>query len=151
MDIIGFNEQIGNPFRKIAQKVKRAMTPAAQIKFVSKTTPAQIKKKAMVQSAILNKKVQARNLAQVIKAQANRVVAAKKPTAKQLFSAKVTPTLAKSLTSVQRSFLKTDLPYRPMSPKPKFSRIKNTPFRYPIDIDSIQPGVDAGMINFYGK
>jgi hypothetical protein len=127
------------------------MTPAAQIKFVSRTTPAQIKKKAMVQSAILNKKVQARNLAQVIKAQANRVVAAKKPTAKQLFSAKVTPSLAKSLNDVQRSFLRTDLPYRPVAPKPKMAKLKNTPFRYPIEIDSIQPPVDAGMVNFYGK
>ena len=127
------------------------MTPAQQIKFVSRPTSAQIKKKSMVQKAVMQKKIQARNLAQVIKAQANRVVQAKKPTAKQLFSAKVTPTLAKSLNDVQRSFLKTDLPYRPVAPKPKFVRMKNTPFKYPIDIDSIQPSVDAGVSNYYGK
>lgn len=150
-EITGFDDQIGNPFKKVLQRIKRAMTPAQQIQFVSRPTPAQIKRKSMVQKAIMQKKIQARNLAQVIKAQANRVVNTKKPTAKQLFSAKVSPTLVKSLNDVQRSFLRTDLPYQPVAPKPKFSRIKNTPFRYPIEIDSIQPPVDAGMTNFYGK
>lgn len=151
-EITGFNEQIGNPFKKVMQRVKRAMNPAQQIKFVSRMTPAQIKRKSMVQKAILQKKIKDRNLAQVIKAQANRLVSAKKPTAKQLMSAKVTPTLVKSLNDVQKSFLKTDLPYRPVSPKPKIVKIKNSPFRYPIEIDSIQPPVDAGVgISFYGK
>jgi hypothetical protein len=151
MDIIGFNEQIGNPFVKIAQRLKKAVTPAQQIKFVSRPTTAQLKKKSMIQRAIIDNKIKQRNLAQVIKAQANRIVTAKKPTSNELISAKVTPTLVKSLNTVQRSFLKTDLPYRPVAPKPKFSKIKNTPFSYPIEIDSIQPPVDAGVSNYYGK
>lgn len=150
-EITGFDSQVGNPFKRIAQQIKRAMYPAQQIKFVSRPTPAQIKRKSMIQKAIMQKKIQARNFAQVIKAQANRVVRTKKPTAKQLFSSKVTPTLVKSLNDVQRSFLRTDLPYRPVAPKPKFVRVKNTPFSYPIEIDSIQPSVDAGVSNYYGK
>jgi hypothetical protein len=151
MDIIGFDEQIGNPFKKAFQRIKRATTPAQQIKFVSRVTPAQIRKKSMVQRAIIDNKIKARNLAQVIKAQANRMVNKQKPTVKKLVNAKVTPTLVRKLNTVQRSFLKTDLPYRPVSPKPKFTKIKNTPFRYPIEIDSIQPPVDAGVRNYYGK
>ena len=151
-EITGFDNQVGNPFKRIAQQIKRAMYPAQQIQFVSRPTPAQIKRKSMMQRAMIEKKIKARNLAQVIKAQANRLVSAKKPTAKQLMSAKVTPTLVKSLNDVQKSFLKTDLPYRPVSPKPKIVKIKNSPFRYPIEIDSIQPPVDAGVgVNFYGK
>lgn len=150
-EITGFNEQIGSPLRNIFKTIKRAMTPAEQIRFLNRPNPAQIKRKSMIQKAIMQKKIQARNLAQVIKAQANRQCMSKKPSVNKIFSSKISPTLVKSLNEVQRSYLRTDLPYQKPSPAPRYAKIKNTPFSLPIEIDSIQPPVDAGMINYYGK
>lgn len=75
--------------------------------------------------------------------------------AQAIFEAPVTPQLVQELTPTQRSFLKTDLPYKIVSknnygqPTTKF--LKNTPLKFNIDIDQIQPPVDSGISNYYGK
>jgi len=80
------------------------------------------------------------------------------PAAKQaeaIFNLPPTPAIVKNLTPIQQSFLKTDLPYQVISknnygqPKTKF--LKNTPLKFNIDIDQIQPPVDSGISNYYGK
>ena len=80
------------------------------------------------------------------------------PAAKQaqaIFNLPPTPAIVQNLNPVQRSFLKTDLPYKIISknnfgqPTTKF--LKNTPLKFNIDIDQIQPSVDAGISDYYGK
>ena len=75
--------------------------------------------------------------------------------AKAIFNLTPSPNIVKQLDPIQRSYLKTDLPYKVISknnfgqPTTKF--IKNTPLKFNIDIDQIQPSVDAGNKNYYGK
>lgn len=75
--------------------------------------------------------------------------------AQVLFNSPVTPELVQTVNPIQRSFLRTDLPYRPISKnnygQPKTKVIKNTPLKFNIDIDQIQPAVDSGISNYYGK
>jgi hypothetical protein len=75
--------------------------------------------------------------------------------AQAIFNLPPTPAIVKNLDAVQRSYLKTDLPYQVISPnnfgQPKTKFLKNTPLKFNIDIDQIQPPVDAGMSNYYGK
>jgi hypothetical protein len=72
--------------------------------------------------------------------------------AKTIFNAPITPALVNTLDPVQRSFLRTDLPYnRVPTQKPRLTRLKNTPFVLRSDIDAIQPPVDGGTGNYYGK
>jgi hypothetical protein len=75
--------------------------------------------------------------------------------AKAIFNLPPTPAVVKNLTPTQRSFLKTDLPYQVISKnnfdQPTTQVIKNTPFKFNINIDQIQPPVDGGISNYYGK
>jgi hypothetical protein len=75
--------------------------------------------------------------------------------AKAIFNLTPSPNVVKQLDPIQRSYLKTDLPYKVISKnnfgQPRTQIIKNTPLRFNIDIDQIEPSVDAGMSNYYGK
>jgi hypothetical protein len=66
-----------------------------------------------------------------------------------------TPAVVRNLNPTQRSFLKTDLPYQVISKnnfgQPTTQVIKNTPFKFNISVDQIQPPVDGGISNYYGK
>ena len=72
-------------------------------------------------------------------------------TPKQIFNAPVTPQLVNTLNSTQRSFLRADLPYQPVTSKTKVVRIKNTPIDLPQNINMIEPPVDGGIADYYGK
>ena len=61
------------------------------------------------------------------------------------------PSIVKSVTPIQRSFMPVDLPYETMSKKQTFLRIPATNFAMPTNIDLIQPPVDGGTSNYYGK
>jgi len=65
------------------------------------------------------------------------------------------PAVVRNLNPTQRSFLKTDLPYQVISKnnfgQPTTQFIKNTPFKFNINVDQIQPAVDGGISNYYGK
>jgi len=69
-----------------------------------------------------------------------------------IFDKQVTPNFIKSLTPIQRTFTRTDLPYQPVNNKPsKIVRIRNTPLKYSLNINAIEPAVDNGSLNYYGK
>jgi hypothetical protein len=75
--------------------------------------------------------------------------------ARAIFNLTPSPNVVRQLDPIQRSYLKTDLPYKVISRnnfgQPRTQIIKNTPLRFNIDIDQIEPSVDAGMLNYYGK
>jgi hypothetical protein len=75
--------------------------------------------------------------------------------AKAIFNLPPTPVVVRNLNPTQRSFLKTDLPYQVISRnnfgQPTTQIIKNTPFKFNISVDQIQPPVDGGISNYYGK
>ena len=64
---------------------------------------------------------------------------------------KASPAQLKSMNDVQRSFAKVDLPYQPVTPPTKKVRIKNTPIDLPVNINMIEPAVDGGVNDYYGK
>jgi hypothetical protein len=59
--------------------------------------------------------------------------------------------LVQQVSPVQRSYMPVDLPFQRVTPKSKMVRIANTPFVYPVNIDMIEPSVDNGSANYYGK
>jgi hypothetical protein len=63
----------------------------------------------------------------------------------------ITPSTFKKMSDVQRSFAQVDLPYQAVTPKTKVMRIKNSPVNLPININMIEPAVDAGAADYYGK
>jgi len=54
-------------------------------------------------------------------------------------------------TPVQKSFMPVDLPYQNFAPVTKPMRIPATNFTLPTNIDLVEPSVDAGTANYYGK
>ena len=63
----------------------------------------------------------------------------------------VTPSALKQMNDVQRSFARVDLPFQAVTPPTKRMRVKNTPLNLPININMIEPPVDAGVQDYYGK
>lgn len=63
----------------------------------------------------------------------------------------VTPSALKQMNDVQRSFARVDLPFQAVTPPTKRMRVKNTPLDLPININMIEPAVDAGVQDYYGK
>jgi hypothetical protein len=61
------------------------------------------------------------------------------------------PAAVKSVSPIQRSFMPVDLPFQTPTPQPKPIRIKNTPYAYNINVNQIEPAVDAGVQDYYGK
>jgi hypothetical protein len=63
----------------------------------------------------------------------------------------VSPASFKKMDDVARSFARVDLPYQAVTPKTKVMRVKNSPINLPININMIEPAVDAGVSDYYGK
>jgi hypothetical protein len=61
------------------------------------------------------------------------------------------PTAVKSANPVQRSFMPVDLPYKNFAPKTKRLKIPATNFSLSTSIDLVQPSVDGGTNDYYGK
>jgi hypothetical protein len=61
------------------------------------------------------------------------------------------PSVVKAVNPVQRSFMPVDLPYETMSKKKYAMKIPATNFAMPTNIDLVQPPVDGGTSNYYGK
>ena len=149
-DIIGFEDQIGSLKNKI-----KSLLPSATIKRVIPQRKIVMVKKKPMQTPFSRSKV-------VATAQVKRMVF-KKPTFKQVQKAMVTKgatlptgynqTTFQSVNPVSQSFKPIDLPAQPVSKNnygfPRTMKIKNTPISLPIDIDSIQPPVDAGNGEYY--
>jgi len=71
-------------------------------------------------------------------------------TIKKLINIK-NPSIVKSVSPIQRSFMPVDLPYETMSKKRYAMKIPATNFAMPTNIDLVQPPVDSGSSNYYGK
>ena len=61
------------------------------------------------------------------------------------------PATVKKATPIQRSFMPVDLPYKNFVPKTKRLKIPATNYSLSTSIDLIQPSVDGGTSNYYGK
>jgi hypothetical protein len=85
----------------------------------------------------------------------NAPLAVVKPSGKaipvQTLTNTTNPKTVKSVSPVQRSFMPVDLPYQTPTPKSKIVRLTNTPYSYAVNIDMIEPSVDSGSGNYYGK
>jgi hypothetical protein len=132
-EITGFEDQVGG-FASMIKRYKKSIQPGSQIRLVKRTTPNRIKTIELAKRKINAQKIADRKVAEVIQARANQLISKKKPTVKDIFTAKPTPKLVNSLNAVQRSFLRTDLPYQ--NPSYQFA---------------IEPAVDRGVVNYYGK
>ena len=175
MDNIGipffrkFAKNVAN-FRPVPAKAKQALIKTMQ---QGKPLPAVIKK-ALATRAMVRRAVQAPSMVRravpaasmVRRAVPTAMVRKAVPTAmvrkavpqksgffaniKKLINIK-NPSIVKSVTPIQRSFMPVDLPYTTMSKKQTFLRIPATNFAMPTNIDLIQPPVDGGTSNYYGK
>ena len=61
------------------------------------------------------------------------------------------PRTVMSVSPVQRTFMPVDLPYQTPTPNSKLVRLVNTPYAYAVNTDMIEPAVDSGTSNYYGK
>lgn len=61
------------------------------------------------------------------------------------------PTAVKAATPIQRSYMPVDLPYQSIDKKTKPMKIPATKFALPTSVDLVQPPVDAGTVDYYGK
>lgn len=143
------------------QVVTRVM-PGSKIKVkkpiatVQQTRVIKPGKTVAVKRSVINKLIEAKKVAtKKVKAPVS-----KSPilTAKQfnnmnskLKAAKQRPNQLLKLNDVDRSFLKVDLPYQKITPSTKFVKLKNTPLNLPININMIEPAIDSGSQNYYGK
>jgi hypothetical protein len=66
-------------------------------------------------------------------------------------TATTNPKTVMAVSPVQRSFMPVDLPYQTPTPKSQIVKLKNTPLSYAVNIDMIEPPVDSGTGNYYGK
>jgi hypothetical protein len=136
------------PGSKIKVKKPIATVQASQVVKPSKTVA--------VKRSVINKLIEAKKVA------SKKVMApvSKSPilTAKQfkninskLQAAKQRPNQLLKLNDVARSFAKVDLPFQKVTPATKFVKLKNTPLNLPVNINMIEPAVDSGIQNYYGK
>ena len=61
------------------------------------------------------------------------------------------PRVVENVSPIQRSYMPVDLPYERPTPKSKLIKVPDSPYSYSVDLDMIQPPVDSGTRNFYGK
>ena len=80
-----------------------------------------------------------------------RKEALRKPISVNALTRVTAPVAVVKATPVQRSFMPVDLPYKTFAPKTKPIKIPATNYVLPTDIDLVQPSVDAGTTNYYGK
>jgi hypothetical protein len=176
MDIIGFDAQINAPtlfkgVRTLAKKmvvkpaakpmarpvakpmVKPAAKPVAKpmvrpaAKPVTKFAPAQVPFKVTAKTAT--------NIKPTSSAASKAPLTVVKPSGQAIpvktLEQTTNPAAVKSVSPIQRSFMPVDLPYQTPTPQPKPIRIKNTPYAYNINVNQIEPAVDAGVQDYYGK
>ena len=167
MDNIGipffrkFAKNVAN-FKPVPAKAKQALIKNMQ---QGKPLPAVIKK-ALATRAVIRKAVQAPSMVRK-SVPAASMVRKSVPAASMVRKAvpqkgglfanikkliqTTNPSVVKAVSPVQRSFMPVDLPYETMSKKQTAMRIPATNFAMPTNIDLIQPPVDGGTSNYYGK
>jgi hypothetical protein len=156
-------DNIGIPFfNRIAQRIANmrpipAATKQALVKTMQKgkPLPAPIKK-ALAKRAMVRQSVPAASMVRK-SVPAPSMVRQAMPQKGGFFSnikklVQVTnPSIVKAVSPIQRSFMPVDLPYETMSKKRYAMKIPATNFAMPTNIDLVQPPVDGGTSNYYGK
>jgi hypothetical protein len=61
------------------------------------------------------------------------------------------PSIVQKATPIQRSYMPIDLPYQTVNQLNYGIKIPATNFALPTDIDLVQPSVDGGTFDYYGK
>jgi hypothetical protein len=144
--------------KKIAQKTGKSVivkTPSGFKKLTPKPVFNLVPTAKAKQASFIRKIVAPVKTTEISKFQNSLQAMKPAAEAKAIFNLTPSPNVVRQLDPIQRSYLKTDLPYKVISknnfgqPTTKF--IKNTPLKFNIDIDQIQPSVDSGIINYYGK
>jgi hypothetical protein len=59
------------------------------------------------------------------------------------------PSIVKSVTPTQRSYMPVDLPYQTPTPSSQIVKIPNTNFGYQVNTDMVEPRVDSGVNDYY--
>ena len=130
---------------KTGKNLPPAIKQAVKIK-----KPVAVKKTAPAQIPVKRKLIAAKQ-----KATATAIVKRKEQTKKPIpvkALTKVTaPIVVKQATPVQRSYMPVDLPYQAPFIKNSSIKIPATKIKLTTDVDLIQPPVDAGTLNYYGK
>jgi hypothetical protein len=156
-------DNIGIPFfNRIAQRIANmrpipAATKQALVKTMQKgkPLPAPIKK-ALATRAMVRKSVPTASIYSQSMPAAN-IVRQAMATNNNFFKrlqklTKITnPSIVQNVSPIQRSFMPVDLPYETMSKKRYAMKIPATNFAMPTNIDLVQPPVDNGTSNYYGK
>jgi hypothetical protein len=156
-------DNIGIPFfNRIAQRIANmrpipAATKQALVKTMQKgkPLPAPIKK-ALATRAMVRKSVPAANMVRKSVPAASMVRQAMQQKGGFFSNIKklvqtTNPSIVKAVSPIQRSFMPVDLPYETMSKKKYAMKIPATNFAMPTNIDLVQPPVDGGTSNYYGK
>ena len=134
-EILGFNEQMGRlPVSKLISKA------IANKSTLSKSTP-------------LKKIIRPATPAKPVLRPATPAKPVLRPAIPVSKLIKTTnPIAVKSVNPIQRSYMPVDLPYETMNEKnqPKM-KLTATNFELSTDLDMVQPPVDSGMSNYYGK
>ena len=176
-EIIGFDEQIGSPLRRAfiktpvrraatpATPVRRAATPATPIKsaarpvmparsFVRPATPAQaaarpaqipLKKASPARGGIFSKIIKKPVRQAAVIKPSGQVV----PVSKLIRT--TNPAQVQAASPIQRSFMPVDLPYQKQQPASKPLKLTATNYKLSTNINLIEPPVDSGVANYYGK
>ena len=168
MDIIGFDAQINAPkaFRRIVSKmspkpVARPVTtrPVARPSFMRSSTmqpvaskvktrfaPAQVPYKTASSTTMQKNKPLA-----IVKPSGQVIKVENKAIPVSQLTQTTNPNTVMNVSAIQRTFMPVDLPYQTPTNKSKIVRITNTPYAYAVNVDMIEPAVDSGAGNYYGK
>ena len=157
-------------FSKVAQNIATSKPIPAPVKqSLIKTIQQGKQLPAVIKQALAVKKMVRQSMPQMpikkpitsvrqaMPAQVTRPINPTMPTKSSIFSniSKLVqtknPSVVKSVNPVQRSFMPVDLPYETMSNKQTAMRIPATNFALATNIDLVQPPVDSGSSNYYGK
>jgi hypothetical protein len=133
------------------QATGKALPPAIK-KAVAIKKPIATKTIAPAQVPFSQKKAVTNRITQTV---ATKIVQRREATRQPIpVKALTKVTASKAVTAatpIQRSYMPVDLPYQTLPPKTKRLKIPATKFSLPTDIDLVQPSVDAGTTNYYGK
>ena len=148
MDIIGFDAQINAPkaIRKVLASRPMARPMAKPSKPVTKFAPAQV----LYNRNAATRPAAARPMA-IVKPSGAIIPVQNKAIPVSQLTQTTNPRAVMNVSAVQRTFMPVDLPYQTPTPNSKIVRLVNTPYSYAVNIDMIEPSVDSGAGNYYGK
>lgn len=142
---------------KETMPVKSVLMPKAAMPVKSLPMPkaAMPIKSAVMPKTITPQKFRQLQVAQAFKQKFPKASAIVKNTCQIVPISKLTqttePAEVLAANPVQRSYMPVDLPYQTIKSKSPRVKLKNTPFSYSADIDMIEPPVDSGISDYYGK